>query len=497
MSKNGVEERLIIASGTEDTTSSLTKRIWVESKALWRIAFPSMVFRLTSFGVFLVTQSFIGHIGQVELVACAIVQNILTRFATGVLVGMSSATETLCGQAFGAKQYHMMGIYLQRSWIVNSVTATLMVPFFTLTGPIFRLLGYSEEVASKAGELGLWFIPYVYNMVFTLTIQMYLQAQMKNLIIGVLAASTFVLHILLSWLFVNEFNWGIPGAMGSLVISSWALVVGGMVYIFGGWCPNTWNGFSKVAFNDLLPVAKLSITSGIMLCLELWYDAILVVAAGYMKDADTSLSAFSICLNINLWELTVALGFLGAACVRVSNELGKGDAKAAKFSIKVISGTSMAMGLSFGVLCLGFAHQLGYLFTSNEAVISYVSDLAILLALSILLNGMQTVLTGAAIGGGWQTVVAIVNFCCFYLIGIPIGLLLAFLTNLQAKGLWIGMLTGVAIQTIVLSYITWKIDWGNQVDKASERLNHWLLKTSEEENNDDVEADKDNLQWKV
>ena len=28
-------------------------------------------------------------------------------------LGMSSATETLCGQAFGAKQYHMMGIYLQ------------------------------------------------------------------------------------------------------------------------------------------------------------------------------------------------------------------------------------------------------------------------------------------------------------------------------------------------------------------------------------------------
>ncbi|KAM7280143.1 hypothetical protein ACFE04_007277 [Oxalis oulophora] len=221
MSKNGVQERLIIASGTEDTTSSLTKRIWVESKALWRIAFPSM------------------H------VECNI--------------------NFMRGQAFGAKQYHMMGIYLQRSWIVNSVTATLMVPFFALTGPIFRLLGYSEEVASKAGELGLWFIPYVYNMVFTLTIQMYLQAQMKNIIIGVLAASTFVLHIFLSWLFVNEFNWGIPGAMGSLVISSWALVVGGMVYIFGGWCPNTWNGFSKVAFNDLSPVVKLSITSGIML----------------------------------------------------------------------------------------------------------------------------------------------------------------------------------------------------------------------------------------
>lgn len=31
---------------------------------------------------------------------------------------MASALETLCGQAYGAKQYHMLGIYLQRSWII-------------------------------------------------------------------------------------------------------------------------------------------------------------------------------------------------------------------------------------------------------------------------------------------------------------------------------------------------------------------------------------------
>lgn len=33
-------------------------------------------------------------------------------------LGMASALETLCGQAYGAKQYHMLGIYLQRSWLV-------------------------------------------------------------------------------------------------------------------------------------------------------------------------------------------------------------------------------------------------------------------------------------------------------------------------------------------------------------------------------------------
>ncbi|EPS67607.1 hypothetical protein M569_07171, partial [Genlisea aurea] len=49
-----------------------------------------------------------------DLAGYGLVETLLVRFANGILIGMSSATETLCGQAFGAKQYHMMGIFLQR-----------------------------------------------------------------------------------------------------------------------------------------------------------------------------------------------------------------------------------------------------------------------------------------------------------------------------------------------------------------------------------------------
>ncbi|CAM8988725.1 unnamed protein product [Rhodiola kirilowii] len=60
---------------------------------------------------------------------------------------MSSATETLCGQAFGANQYHMLGIYLQRSWIINLATATVLVPLFIFAAPIYGLLGQEQAVA--------------------------------------------------------------------------------------------------------------------------------------------------------------------------------------------------------------------------------------------------------------------------------------------------------------------------------------------------------------
>ncbi|XP_059434555.1 protein DETOXIFICATION 24-like [Corylus avellana] len=477
---NGVEERLLGLEEQEE--SDIKQRIWVELKLMWRIAFPSILARVTAFGMIVVTQSFIGHVGELDLAAYALVQSILLRFSNGILLGMSSATETLCGQAFGAGQYHMMGIYLQRSWIVDFVSATILVPLFVFTTPIFRLFGEEEEIAVESRPIGLWMIPILYSFVFSLTLQMFLQAQLKNMIVGVLSAFSFVLHVLLSWIFVNILDFGVAGAMGSFNISSWLMVFGEFVYVFGGWCPNTWKGFKKAAFYDICPVIKLSISSGIMLCLELWYNSILVLFAGYLKNATVAISAFSICLNICAWEFMICLGFLGAACVRVSNELGRGNAKAAKFSIKVVLGASVCIGVIFFALCLAFGKQISYLFTSDEAIREEVSSLSTLLAFSILLNSVQPVLSGVATGAGLQGTVAWINVGCYYVFGVPLALLLGYVADLQVKGLWIGLLGGVLMQTLALSILVWRLDWDGQVKKASERLNRWFLDSSEETN---------------
>ncbi|GMY20009.1 Protein TRANSPARENT TESTA 12 [Fagus crenata] len=167
--------------------------------------------------------------------------------------------------------------------------------------------------------------------------------------------------------------------------------------------------------------------------LKLWYYAILVLLAGYMKNATAAISAFSICLNICQWEFMICLGFLAAACVRVSNELGRGNAKAAKFSIKVILGTSISIGVIFWILCLAFGNKISYMFTSDEEVAEEISSLSTLLAFSMLLNSVQPVLTGVAVGGGLQGIVAFVNICCYYVFGVPIGLMLAYVADLQVK----------------------------------------------------------------
>lgn len=55
------------------------------------------------------------------------------------------------------------------------------------------------------------------------------------------------------------------------------------------------------------------------------------------------------------------------------------------------------------------------------------------------------------------------NLGAFYLVGIPVGVILGFVLHFKAKGLWIGIVGGSIVQTIFLSIITARTDWNKQV----------------------------------
>ena len=80
---NSMEERLIVV---EELNSDLKERIWNESKLIWRVAFPGIIARVSSFGIIIVTQLFVGQLGDVKLAAFALVQSITVRFVNGILV---------------------------------------------------------------------------------------------------------------------------------------------------------------------------------------------------------------------------------------------------------------------------------------------------------------------------------------------------------------------------------------------------------------------------
>lgn len=180
---------------------------------------------------------------------------------------MASALETLCGQAFGAKKYNMLGVYMQRSWIVLFMCCILLLPLYLFASPVLKLLGQPSDVAELSGVVTMWMIPLHFSFAFQFPLTRFLQSQLKNAVTAWVSLVALVVHVILSWLFVYRLQLGVVGIAVTLSFSWWVTVFGLLGYVVCGGCPLTWTGFSIEAFSHLLEFVKLSAASGLML----WY----------------------------------------------------------------------------------------------------------------------------------------------------------------------------------------------------------------------------------
>ncbi|KAK2426497.1 MATE efflux family protein [Trifolium repens] len=168
--------------------------------------------------------------------------------------------------------------------------------------------------------------------------------------------------------------------------------------------------------------------------------------------------------------MQIVLGLGAAASVRVSNELGAGHPRVTKLSVLVVNGNSIIISVVLSAIIMIFGSSLSKLFTTDFVVLEAVSKLTPLLAISVLLNGIQPILSGVAVGSGWQALVAYVNLVCYYAIGLPVGCALGFKTDLGVAGLWWGLILGVFIQTVTLIILTARTNWEAEVEKAIVRV---------------------------
>ncbi|KAL3504806.1 hypothetical protein ACH5RR_034647 [Cinchona calisaya] len=159
---------------------SQVNQIWLESIKLWQIAGPSIFCRLAMFSLTVITQSFAGHLGDRNLAAISIATTVIISITFGFLLGMASALETLCGKAYGARQYHMLGIYLQRSVVVLFVSSIFMLPLFVFATPVIKFTGQSEAVSELTGEVALWLIPMHLSFAFQFPFMRFLQCQLDT-----------------------------------------------------------------------------------------------------------------------------------------------------------------------------------------------------------------------------------------------------------------------------------------------------------------------------
>ncbi|KAL7090055.1 hypothetical protein ACP275_12G016200 [Erythranthe tilingii] len=331
----------------DNQNRSISNRVWVETKKLWRVVGPAIFSRVATYSMFVITQAFAGHLGDLELAAMSIAITVIMGFDFGLMLGMASALETLCGQAYGAKKYSMLGVYLQRSWLVLSLCCVVTLPVLLFAGPILEALGQPADVAELSGVVAVCFVPLHFSFAIVFPLQRFLQSQLKNGVIAWLNLGALGVHVLLSWLVVYRLRLGVVGTALTLNVSWWVMVLGLFFYTVCGGCPLTWTGFSAEAFSGLWEFLKLSASSGVILC-----------------------------MSINGWAMMIPLAFFAGTGVRVANELGAGSAKGANFATIVSVIESVILGLVFWVLIMLFHNEIALIYTSSGVVLEAVSHLA-------------------------------------------------------------------------------------------------------------------------
>ncbi|XP_019457733.1 PREDICTED: protein DETOXIFICATION 16-like isoform X2 [Lupinus angustifolius] len=454
------------SSGIRERTELIEEVI----KQLW-LAGPLISVSLLNYSLQIISIMFVGHLGELALSGASMATSFASVTGFSLLMGMASALDTLCGQSYGAKQHRMLGIQMQRAMFVLMIVSIPLAVMWANTKSILILFGQDHEIATAAGNYAQLMVPSIFAYGLLQCLNRFLQTQ--NLVFPMVLFSgvTSLLHILLCWLMVFKSGLGGSGAAVANSISYWLNVVMLTLYVrFSPSCSKTWTGFSKEALQNIPQFLMLAIPSAVMVCFEMWSFELMVLLSGLLPNPKLETSVLSICLNTSGAVWMIPFGLSGAISTRISNELGAGHPKVARLAVVVVLGLTLILAVSVGTVMILIRNVWGYAYSNEVEVVKYVAIMMPILAISSFLEALQSVLSGVARGCGWQKIGAYVNLGSYYLVGIPAAVVFAFVLHIGGKGLWLGIICAVFVQSISLSIITIRTNWEQEAKKATDRV---------------------------
>ncbi|KAI4373250.1 hypothetical protein MLD38_011395 [Melastoma candidum] len=453
------------------TKVELGSRLWEEAKRTAYIAGPMVAVNLSLYFLQIISTMMVGHLGELYLSSTALAVSFCAVTGFSLIFGLSSGLETLCGQSYGARQYHRFGTQIHTgvlSLVVSSLPLSLLWLYLER---ILTLVGQDPEISAEAGRFAVRLIPALYAYAVLQPLIRYYQTQSLVIPMVVSSCVTLIFHVIICWMLVFRSGWGNLGAATAIGLSYWLNVILLSLYvIYSPKCAKTRISPSMEVIHTVGEFFSLAIPSAIMICLEWWSFELLTMLSGLLPNPKLETSVLSVCLATLASLYTIPDGLGAAASTRVSNELGAGNPRAAREAAAAVMLITLSVATILCTFLFAARHVFGCLFSDSEEVISYVASMAPLLCLSVALDNLQGVLSGIARGCGWQDIGAYINLGAYYLCGIPVAGIFGFWAQLRAMGLWIGILTGASVQTILLFIVTLRTDWRNEANKARERV---------------------------
>jgi multidrug resistance protein, MATE family len=443
-------------------------------KTTFLLAYPVMLSQLGQVSVGVADSMMVGRLGALPLAAASLGNSIffvIMMFGIGISMGITPLVSAADGKG---KPKRISRLFSHGLWI-NLATSVVLTAVVLGLSQGLHYLNQPEDVVVLA-------VPYLLIITASLIPLMIFQT-FKQMAEG-LSQTRQAMYITIFANLVNVFlNWvliwgvwgfpelGLNGAGWATLISRVLMAVMMGAYILGSKRYKTYH-FKLSLPNASLPmiarILKIGIPTGFQFIFEVSAFSAAAIMMGWIGV--NALAAHQIALNLASISYMMATGLATAGMIRVSNQIGKGDMKTMREAGMVVFGMVVAFMFLCGVIFFSLRFILPGLYINDPEVIALSASLLIIAGLFQLSDGVQVVALGVLRGLEDVKVPTIVTLLAYWVLGLPLGYLLAFEFGMAEKGIWYGLLIGLSITALMLFYRFHKLSKKRIVPQGPESI---------------------------
>lgn len=209
--------------------------------------------------------------------------------------------------------------------------------------------------------------------------------------------------------------------------------------------------YSLSTTKEAWEILRLGIPGGLTFFFEVATFALAVVIVGWLGE--DRLAAHQIAINMASVTYMMATGISSAAAIRVSAAVGQQSQEGVWRA--GIAAFTLSIGF-MGLMTLLFLTANDWLVTlyirDNPAVMTIAASLVIVAGFFQLSDGIQVVALGGLRGLSDVNVPTLITLFSYWVVALPLSYVLAFPFKMDAIGVWIGLLTGLTIAAVLLTW---------------------------------------------
>ncbi|KAM0900786.1 hypothetical protein ACQ4PT_020407 [Festuca glaucescens] len=442
-----------------------------EARSILGLAMPMILTGLLLYLRSMISMLFLGRLGGLALAGGSLAIGFANITGYSVLSGLAMGMEPICGQAFGAGHYELLGVTMQRTVLLLVAAAVPIAGLWTNMRPLLLLCGQDVGIAAVAETYILASLPDLLLQALLHPVRIYLRTQSINLPLTVCAALAIALHLPVNYVLVSVLGHGVRGVAFASVLANLNFLLLLLGYILLKGVHRRTGGFfalSADSFRGWGELVRLALPSCVSVCLEWWWYEIMILLCGLLADPQATVASMGILIQTTslIYIFPSSLGF--GVSTRVSNELGADRPDRAGRAATV----GLALGFAFGGAASAFAFLVrgswSAMFTADPAIAALTASVLPILGACELGNCPQTAGCGVLRGSARPKDAASINLRSFYLVGTPVALVLAFWYHYDFKGLWLGLLAAQLACMVRMLLVIGRTDWATEAKRAQQ-----------------------------